>query len=516
MIDWIKSLFDSMGEKPPAGVADPALLLELREELRRCEALYRAGAYLCIQTCPDQIGSPPEKFPDLMLDLHRGLLIKVFMQLARCDRRWHPAEQELAVVLLQHVWGVDISSENLAQVLQNVAGEAETLSWESLLKPFANLLPLADQVPELQSQVFRIANLVAKADGKVLPAEVQCLRSIQASMRRALQSKGNEGESSPPQTTRSGREAVQVARAQRPAESSRNDDKKLASPAEQKNRTNLKSPDEMLAEAMAEMDQLVGMDVVKEDIRQLVDFLKVQAERQKHDLPRTQVALHAVFRGNPGTGKTTVARILGRIFGGLGLLNQGHTVETDRSGLVAEYSGQTGPKVNKLVDEALHGVLFVDEAYSLVAERGDDPFGTEAVQVLLKRMEDDRENLVVVLAGYPRPMDRMIGSNPGLASRFQRTFDFPDYSADELLEIFRRMCETSHYVLPEATREKLRTGFQSLVAQRDEHFGNARLARNLFENAIQRMASRIVEIAPLTREHLTRLHPEDISFEDAT
>jgi len=270
----------------------------------------------------------------------------------------------------------------------------------------------------------------------------------------------------------------------------------------------------MLAEAMAELDQLVGIENVKNDIRQLVSFLKIQAERQRHQLPQTQVTLHTVFRGNPGTGKTTVARILGRILGGLRILEQGHTIETDRSGLVAEYAGQTGPKVNKRVDEALHGVLFVDEAYSLVAESGDDPFGTEAVQVLLKRMEDDRERLVVVLAGYNQPMERMLCSNPGLSSRFQRAFDFRDYNADELVEIFQRMCKKSQYVLPEATRKKLHAGFQSLVDRRDEHFGNGRLARNLFEHAIQRMASRIVEVAPLTRELLTNLHPGDISIAD--
>jgi len=258
------------------------------------------------------------------------------------------------------------------------------------------------------------------------------------------------------------------------------------------------------------------MQSIKSDIHQLVNFLKVQEERARHGLPRTQVSLHTIFRGNPGTGKTTVARILARIFTGLGILEKGHTVETDRPGLVGEYLGQTGPKMNKRLDEALHGILFIDEAYSLIAEQGPDPYGTEAIQVLLKRMEDDRDRLVVVLAGYPRLMERMLRSNPGLSSRFQRSFDFPDYSASELVEIFQSMCRKNQYVVLEATREKLHSGFQSLIDRRDERFGNGRLVRNIFEQAIRRMANRVIAFAPLTWELLTQLLPEDIPETDVS
>jgi SpoVK/Ycf46/Vps4 family AAA+-type ATPase len=230
-------------------------------------------------------------------------------------------------------------------------------------------------------------------------------------------------------------------------------------------------------------------------------------------LPTTNLSLHLVFGGNPGTGKTTVARIVGQIYGSMGVLSKGHLVETDRSGLVAEYAGQTGPKTNQKVDEALDGVLFVDEAYSLVAESGDDPYGREAVQALLKRMEDNRDRLVVVLAGYPEEMDRLIRSNPGLSSRFNTKLTFEDYSPGSLGRIFGGMCKTNHYVVTPTAQARLLLGFQWVYENRDKHFGNGRLVRNVFENAIRRLANRIAGIAPLTKETLTTLQAEDIVIE---
>jgi SpoVK/Ycf46/Vps4 family AAA+-type ATPase len=220
-----------------------------------------------------------------------------------------------------------------------------------------------------------------------------------------------------------------------------------------------------------------------------------------------------VFTGNPGTGKTTVARLIGRILGAMGILAKGHLIETDRSGLVASYVGQTAPQTNKRIDESLDGVLFIDEAYSLVPEKGDDPYGAEAVQILLKRMEDNRDRLVIVLAGYPEPMDRLIQSNPGLSSRFNRYFTFPDYTASEMCRIFHAMCRKNQYELPPPVRVKLLLGFQHLLGERDEHFGNGRLARNVFEQSIGRLANRISGIAPLTRELLTTFDPQDIAMD---
>jgi SpoVK/Ycf46/Vps4 family AAA+-type ATPase len=217
-----------------------------------------------------------------------------------------------------------------------------------------------------------------------------------------------------------------------------------------------------------------------------------------------------VFAGNPGTGKTTVARIVANIFGAMGIVRSGHMVETDRSGLVAEYAGQTGPKTNKIIDEALDGVLFIDEAYSLVSENGDDAYGREALQTLLKRMEDDRNRLIVILAGYPQPMDDLLKANPGLSSRFSRTLQFEDYQPTDLGRIFERLCNANQYTLPAEVRAKLLVAFDWLHTNRDEHFGNGRLVRNTFEESIRRLSNRIAGVTPITKRLLTVLHEEDI------
>lgn len=269
-------------------------------------------------------------------------------------------------------------------------------------------------------------------------------------------------------------------------------------------------PKETLEQVLDELNQLVGMNNIKEEVKTLTNFLKVQKVRTERGLANTSVSLHSIFSGSPGTGKTTVARLMGRIFQALEFLEKGQLVETDRAGLVADYIGGTSKKVDEKVTEALDGLLFIDEAYALIPEDSSRDFGKEAVDVLLKRMEDYRKRLVVIAAGYTEEMHRFVESNPGLKSRFNRYFYFHDYTPDELVAIFNKMCKDNHFNPTEATNAKLKTLLTELYNNRDRTFGNARLVRNLFEKAIERQANRLAVINTLTDEILTTILPEDI------
>ncbi len=262
-----------------------------------------------------------------------------------------------------------------------------------------------------------------------------------------------------------------------------------------------------LDQTLEELDDLVGLADVKREVKLIVNMTRVETLRRDNGLPVAEHSRHLVFTGNPGTGKTTVARLLSRIYGFLGVLEKGHLVETDRSGLVSGYVGQTATQVSEVVTSALGGTLFIDEAYALTVESRED-FGAEAIATLLKLMEDKREQLVVVAAGYTEPMENFVDSNPGLRSRFAKSIHFPDYSTEELLEIFYGLGEAHEYHAGPDTLTRVR---MYLDAQhRDDTFGNARLVRNLFETAVARQASRIVEIAAPTREQLSTLLPEDV------
>lgn len=260
---------------------------------------------------------------------------------------------------------------------------------------------------------------------------------------------------------------------------------------------------------IGKLEVLIGLDGVKEEVDRLVNFIKVQQMRVVQGLKTVPVSYHCVFTGNPGTGKTTVARIIAEIYKDLGILKKGHLVETDRSGLVAEYVGQTAVKTNKIIDKALDGVLFIDEAYSLVS-RGDNDYGAEAVATLLKRMEDDRSRLVVILAGYEDEMKDFIDSNPGLQSRFNRYIYFEDYSTDELFRIFLNLLIEHDYRITSEASELLREGLERKVRTKDRNFGNARFVRNLFEKTLERQASRLTASVNPSRDDLQRINAEDI------
>ena len=261
----------------------------------------------------------------------------------------------------------------------------------------------------------------------------------------------------------------------------------------------------------AELDDLIGLNSVKKEVRSLANFVKVQKQREAQGLKTAKVSYHLVFYGSPGTGKTTVARIVGRIYKDLGVLKKGHTVETDRGGLVAKYMGQTALKTDTVIQQALDGVLFIDEAYSLVPENGNgQDYGQEAIATLLKRMEDYRDRLVVIIAGYKNEMQRFIDSNPGLQSRFNRYIDFPDYSGVELTDIFKMYMKKNQYTLADGAEEYLKEQFEYAVAHKDRNFGNARFARNVFEKSIQSQANRLEGMANLSKSQLTELTVDDL------
>ena len=260
-----------------------------------------------------------------------------------------------------------------------------------------------------------------------------------------------------------------------------------------------------------ELDDLIGLESVKKEVRSLANFVKLQKQREAKGLKTAKVSYHLVFYGSPGTGKTTVARIIGRIYKDLGVLKEGHTVETDRSGLVAKYLGQTALKTDTVVQQAIHGVLFIDEAYALVPEDGNgQDYGQEAISTLLKRMEDYRDSLVVIIAGYRNEMQRFIDSNPGLQSRFNRYIDFPDYTGAELTDIFKMYMKKNQYTLAPDAENYLREQLDYAVAHKDRNFGNARFARNVFEKSIQQQANRLAGKTNLSKEELTELTVADL------
>jgi stage V sporulation protein K len=261
---------------------------------------------------------------------------------------------------------------------------------------------------------------------------------------------------------------------------------------------------------LAELDSMTGLSRVKADVRQLANYIKVEQMRKAQGLKTSDISLHMVFYGNPGTGKTTVARLISQIYRALGVVNQGHLVEVDRAALVAGYVGQTAIKVKEMVDKAMGGVLFIDEAYTLKSGDSTD-FGQEAIDTLLKLMEDRRNEFVVVVAGYPEEMKRFLGSNPGLESRFNKYLDFEDYNGAELMAIFEGFCHGSDYKISPEARATIQEVLEKAFQSRGKNFGNARFARNLFEKTVENQANRIVSLNNADQATLMTIRPEDVA-----
>jgi SpoVK/Ycf46/Vps4 family AAA+-type ATPase len=271
--------------------------------------------------------------------------------------------------------------------------------------------------------------------------------------------------------------------------------------------------EQSLDDLLVEINGLIGLENIKQEVAGLVNLLRVQQMRDEAGLTSLETSNHMVFYGNPGTGKTTIARKVGQIFKQLGILSKGHLIETDRTGLVAGYLGQTAIKTREVLDNANGGILFIDEAYTLCQDNSQDQYGQEATDTILKYMEDNRGDIVVIVAGYNNEMVRFINSNPGLKSRFNKYFRFSDYSAEELYEIFKDMATKAQYTLDAGCQEKLKKYLFEVHSNKGENFGNGRTVRNLFERCVANQANRIISLANLSPHELMRLTAGDIQHE---
>jgi len=350
---------------------------------------------------------------------------------------------------------------------------------------FAGLSP--DAVRKYMRLMYDYSAALANIDGKLTPQEVQWLQYLERYI-------GNN------RTVRLSAAHVKCSTREVSYRDPLKDAVAESEPGQKAPRTN--------GDALKKLEKLIGLSSVKREVLTFRNFIKIQNERKKKGLSVPPTSYHLVFSGNPGTGKTTLARIMAEIFRDLGVLTKGHLVETSRADLVAGYMGQTAIKTNKVIDSALDGVLFIDEAYTL-ARSSENDFGQEAIDTLLKRMEDNRDRLVVIIAGYTQEIRTFVNSNPGLSSRFNRYIDFPDYTEDELVEIFMGLLSKYDYVLDEQAQTALKERIADAVSKKDSHFGNGRYVRNLFEKVIEKQANRLAASPDLGKEDVSRIDAAD-------